>query len=109
MIYEEILLDFFEDVPKRGAYKVMYEDDAEEWFLDGQRHREDGPAIIHRIYSSNEESWYFHGKRHRLDGPAITFYGADGMMSEWWLDGRIYSKEEWEIERDRWVTKDHII
>ena len=36
------------------------------WYLNGKRHREDGPAIE---YANGDKYWYLNGKRHREDGP----------------------------------------
>ena len=38
------------------------------WTLNGNYHREDGPAIEHH---DGTKYWFFHGERHRLDGPAV--------------------------------------
>lgn len=52
------------------------------WYVNGKRHRLDGPAIEHE----NGESWYVNGKRHRVDGPAVVHNG-NGYES-WWLNGK---------------------
>ena len=46
-----------------------------EWKVDGQYHREDGPAV--EFLSSNTRYWYQYGENHRLDGPAVE-YDFDG-------------------------------
>lgn len=46
---------------------VIREDGTREWYRDGLRHRENGPARVSR----EAQHWYQHGKLHRLDGPAI--------------------------------------
>ena len=38
------------------------------WTLNGEYHREDGPAIE---YPNGEKHWYLNGKLHREDGPAV--------------------------------------
>ena len=38
------------------------------WFVNGIRHRVDGPAYI----TLGEQVWYNTGKLHRTDGPAVT-------------------------------------
>ena len=38
------------------------------WYLNGKRHREDGPAIED---ADGDKFWYLNGKQHREDGPAI--------------------------------------
>jgi hypothetical protein len=37
--------------------------------LDGDLHREDGPALIS---AQGDENWYLNGLRHRVGGPAIV-------------------------------------
>ena len=71
----------------------------EEWFLDGKRHNEEGPAIIcyKRDGSVEWEEWWLNGKRHNEEGPAIICYMRDGSVwrEEWYLNGVRYSEEEW--------------
>ena len=59
------------------------------WFLNGKRHREDGPAVE---YSNGDKVWYLNGKLHREDGPAIEYANGD---KSWFLDSIQYSKEEY--------------
>ena len=96
-------------------YKVkVYDDGEKRWFLNGKRHREDGPAIecangskrwfindkLHREdgpaveYHCNTKSWYLNGKRHREDGPAIERPDGD---NEWYLNNDELSEEEFNI------------
>jgi len=58
------------------------------WYLNGKRHREDGPAIEH---VNGDKSWWLNGKLHREDGPAVE--GADGSKS-WWLNNKYLTEEE---------------
>lgn len=51
------------------------------WFLDGELHREDGPAIIH---SDGEIVWYTNGVRHRENLPARVDSGG---VSYWYENG----------------------
>ena len=51
------------------------------WYLDGKRHRVDGPAIE---WANGTKRWYLDGKRHRIDGPAEEY--ANG-TKRWYLDG----------------------
>ena len=50
------------------------------WSLNGELHREDGPAIE---YSTGEKLWYKKGLLHNSLGPAITQDGEKG----WYLNG----------------------
>jgi hypothetical protein len=59
------------------------------WYLNGQRHRLDGPAIE---FKNGSKEWWFNGKKHREDGPAIE--DSNGHKA-WYLNGINYSQEEW--------------
>ena len=65
---------------------------SKEWYLDGKRHREDGPAIE---YVNGSKYWYLDGKLHREDGPAIE--RADG-SKYWYLDGKRHREDGPAIE-----------
>ena len=45
-----------------------HSDGSKEWFLNGKRHRADGPAIE---YSDGTKHWHLNGVLHRTDGPAV--------------------------------------
>jgi len=57
-------------------------DGAKEWYLNGQRHRTNGPAIE---YPDGEKEWYLNGKLHRTNGPAVEY--SDG-TKQWFLNGK---------------------
>lgn len=60
---------------------------SKEWRLNGELHREDGPAIEK---SSGTKMWFRNGLHHRVDGPAIEYPDGTG---QWWLNGcRIYDE-----------------
>ena len=48
----------------------VYANGDKSWYLNGKRHREDGPAVE---YASGDKFWYLNGKLHREDGPAIEY------------------------------------
>jgi hypothetical protein len=60
-----------------------------EWYLNGQYHRTDGPAIE---FADGAKWWYLNGRRHRTDGPATE--EADG-SKEWFLNDQYYSFDQW--------------
>jgi hypothetical protein len=66
----------------------VYNNGTKCWYLDGKRHREDGPAIE---YSNGAKEWYLNGKLHREDGPAVEY--SDGTKF-WYLNGEELTKEE---------------
>ena len=75
------------------------------WYLNGQLHREDGPAIecadghkewyfhdqLHRLngpameHANGSRAWYLYDKPHRLDGPALEHING---YKEWWYHGK---------------------
>jgi hypothetical protein len=57
------------------------------WYLNGQCHREDGPAIE---YSNGSKAWWLNGELHREDGPAIEF--SDG-GKYWYLNGKLHRED----------------
>ena len=59
-----------------------------DWFLNGELHRTDGPAIED---SEGYKAWYLKGLRHRTDGPAIE--DSEGAKT-WYLNGKKLSSEE---------------
>ena len=61
------------------AYENPYGTKA--WYLNGKLHREDGPAYEH---SDGTKEWYLNGKLHREDGPA---YENPNGTKGWWLNG----------------------
>ena len=52
------------------------------WYVNGQRHRLDGPAYIG---ANGSQEWWVNSQRHRLDGPAHIW--ANGYQ-EWWVRGQ---------------------
>lgn len=58
----------------------MYESGRKDWYIKGQRHRVDAPAVE---WTEEANEWYLNGLKHRENGPAVDFYGT----KEWWLHG----------------------
>ena len=44
-----------------------------------------------KVLTNGDKSWYLDGKRHREDGPAIEY--DDGSKS-WYLDDKLHREEE---------------
>ena len=59
------------------------------WYLNGKLHREDGPAIENS--NAGDKYWYLNGKLHREDGPAIEY--ANGYKL-WYLNDKEYTEAE---------------
>ena len=66
---------------------VEHADGTNYWYLNGELHREDGPAIER---PNGDKFWYLNGERHREDGPAIEY--ASGYKA-WYLNGMILTEE----------------
>lgn len=67
----------------------------EEYKIDGQHHRKDGPAFIKYWDNGNKfkESWAFHGKIHRLNNPAVIMYYSDGAgpyYEAWYVNSKYH-------------------
>ena len=57
------------------------------WYLNGELHREDGPAIE---YASGDKAWYLDGKLHREDGPAFEWANGD---KAWYLNDELHRED----------------
>jgi hypothetical protein len=68
---------------------IEYGSGSKEWYLNGNLHRTDGPAVE---LASGSKCWYLNGKRHREDGPAVEY--SDG-SKYWYLNGVPYSEADW--------------
>lgn len=58
------------------------------WYLNGNYHRLDGPAMEGW---NGTKVWFFEGKRHRIDGPAIEY--SDGAKEYWINDEQVSEKQ----------------
>ena len=78
------------------TYEVrVYEDGDKRWYLNGNLHREDGPAIE---YANGGKEWYLHDELHREDGPALEY--ACG-YKEWRLHDEKFTEEEHRLRTSR--------
>ena len=66
---------------------LEYPHGTKKWYLNGKYHREDGPALE---WSDGTKKWYLNGKYHREDGPALEY--ANG-RKEWYLNGKIHRED----------------
>ena len=77
---------------------IIDADGNKEWWVDGKRHRLDGPAIE---YNGGSKEWWVDGKLHRIDGPAIEPHSG---TNEWYLNGNELLIEEVE----KWIKDNNI-
>ena len=87
------------------TYKVEVSDDGIKfWYLNGQRHREDGPAVE---YIDGYKAWYLNDKLHRKDGPAIEDAGGG---KAWYLNGERHREDgpaiDWADGSKHWFLND---
>jgi len=78
-----------------------------EWWLNGELHREDGPAVEH---PDGTKEWCLNGKRHREDGPAIEYSNG---YKEGYLNGKKFTPTvlqvaKWEWKRDKTMYASNI-
>jgi hypothetical protein len=105
------------NVKNKNEYTVKVYNDKTEWFLNGERHREDGPAVefndgskywmqhgkFHRLdgpaieHKNGNKYWYKKGKRHREDGPAID----EKDNKHWFLNGKRLSEETFNFKTNK--------
>jgi len=71
---------------------IEYADGSKFWYLNDKRHREDGPAIE---WANGTKHWFLNGKYHREDGPAVERANGD---KKWYLNGKKLSYSEWKEE-----------
>lgn len=63
-------------------------------YLDGQLHRDDGPAV--EFIDGSYKAYYQFGLKHNSSGPAvITIYAALGTKNYYFLENIDYPFEEW--------------
>ena len=74
----------------------------EVYYLDGKRHREDGPAAQwwYKNGQKEMEIYYLDDKRHREDGPAYQWWYDNGQkcLKKYHLDGKEYSRRKWLVK-----------
>ena len=90
-----------EDGPAVLADDPVLGTHTEEYYVGGQRHREDGPAyslIADNGYSNS--SYYRNGELHREDGPAVSTvdsesdFGTEGSVTEeWYREGQLHRED----------------
>ena len=82
----------------------------ESWYVNGKRHRLDGPAVIQYNANGHEasEAWLVNGAYQRLDGPAVIEYDDNGQIigQEFWVRGQVDCAKlgQFVCEPERWKT-----
>jgi len=83
-------------------YTVKVDNDKTEWYLNDERHREDGPAVI---WKNGDKKWYLNNKLHRIDGPAIEWWNG---TKSWYLNGEEVTEEDVMGKSDKVYTKEDL-
>lgn len=82
---------------------VEHADGSKAWYLNGGFHRVGGPAIEE---CNGHKEWWFYDHLHRLDGPAIEY--PDG-RKEWFMSGEEYSFENYILKLEERGLRDNIV
>ena len=97
---ETIKFENYSEIPKGFTAIAEWPDGSKEWYMDGNLHRVDGPAIER---ADGPKQWYFNGKRHRVDGPAWECANGE---KQWFVDGKRHRVDgpaiEWHDGRKQW-------
>jgi len=111
----------YRDMLDSGVETVQHPDHSEEWFLDGELHREGEPAVItEETYDGRSrgrtEYWYRHGKLHREGEPAVysedhSFRGWQDtpptpIYRAWYRNGQLQRQEWYDRNLGAWVNED---
>ena len=81
----------WEEIPKDYTGIVDHVEGHKSWHLNGELHREDGPAIED---SNGNRFWYLNDKIHRIDGPAIEWNNG---VKRYYINGEEVTKEAQEV------------
>lgn len=89
-------------IPDKGDFSYVDRFHNTHYYRDGERHRDDGPAIV----GPHQLAWYKNGKRHR-EGDLPALIQADDLYDlgerEWWLEGEKYrSHDRLDGRQDYW-------
>jgi hypothetical protein len=106
-------IKLFEEVNKQEV-NINYWNNGQKkyefWFLNGKKHREDGPASQFWFDNGQKkfEFWFLNGKYHREDGPANKFWFENGKKKSeyWFLNNKQYSRKKW-IEKLKEIGSPH--
>ena len=84
-----------------NLYLLNINPDYEDWFLNQEEHRINGPA---RIWYDRDQYWYQNGLYHRDDGPATIYYNG---KQYWYLNNQNYTEQNYlnEIAKLRAIIK----
>lgn len=77
----------YQEAVEEQPQMMQHDDGSKSWWLHGQLHRRDGPAIDRDVF----KAWYLHNVLHREDGPAAE--SASGYKA-WYLHGKSYANAE---------------
>ena len=79
------------EIPKKYTGIVEYEHGDKQWWLNGNLHREDGPAIE---WANGDKEWYLNDKQHRINGPAVECVNG---IKVYYINGKEVIKEAQEV------------
>ena len=81
------------------TYTVKIDEDGDKrWYINGKRHREDGPVIE---CANGDKFWYIRGKLHRENGPAVEYADGD---KYWYINGVELTEEQFNNRTNKNLT-----
>ncbi len=89
----------FKDLEDPEYLWKEYSNGDKEWWLNGERHREGGPAIE---WADGDKEWWLNGKLHREDGPAVEY--SNGAKC-WFLNGKRLTEKEHQEQTQPCINK----
>ena len=87
------------------AFQEWYENGQKKeeiYYINGNRHREDGPANESWYENGQKlgEEYYINNKLHREDGPATLYWFKSGIVEE-----KVYFLYNTDYDREEWIEK----
>jgi len=82
-----MIASYWREVPETYTGIVFSPEKDKHWFVNGKRHREDGPASE---FINGDKEWYKEGKLHREDSPAGEY--TDG-TKYWYKNGHLHRED----------------
>jgi hypothetical protein len=79
-----------------------------QWFLNGEHHRVNGPALSFVDGDGVNDYWLAKGQLHRIGGPAAVHNDSSRYTEKWFRDGALYREKGPEcinITNTRWTEE----
>jgi hypothetical protein len=85
---DELIAEAYSAVQKQPTKMHVDSNGTKRWYnRAGQFHKDGAPTVI---YPTGNTEWIVNGEHHREDGPAVTYKGSTGGFEEYWINGKMY-------------------